>query len=108
MEAEPATAIDEHLDAVTSVTDEATAYEALGQVLAAVAAMNDALSAEQTAAARPQVAGRGLIEKLEDWIKRLVGKLTEIVKKLAKGTSFSLTVGTSVSVTINFPAMGDG
>ena len=43
-----------------------------------------------------------VIEKLEDWIKRLVDKLTEIVKQLAKGTSFSISVGTGVSVTVNF------
>jgi hypothetical protein len=44
-----------------------------------------------------------VIEELDKWIKRLLDKLAEIVTNLAKGTSFSITVGTSVTVTVNFP-----
>ena len=39
------------------------------------------------------------MKKLEDWIKRLVTKLTEIATKLK--ASFSITVGTTISVTIS-------
>ena len=49
----------------------------------------------------------GMVEKLQEWIKRLLDKLTQIVKALVKGTSFSLSVGTAISVTINFPPMGE-
>ena len=45
-------------------------------------------------------------EELDKWIKRLLDKLAEIVTNLAKGTSFSITVGTSVTVTVNFPPIG--
>ncbi|MFZ2057739.1 MAG: hypothetical protein WAV54_10085 [Acidimicrobiales bacterium] len=38
--------------------------------------------------------------------QRLPDKLAEIVTNLAKGTSFSITVGTSVTVTVNFPPIG--
>ena len=38
--------------------------------------------------------------------QRLPDKLAEIVTNLAKGTSFSITVGTGVTVTVNFPPIG--
>ena len=98
--------IEHHLDQMTvvPVNDEPSAQQALAHAMAAVGGINQGLTSGQ-----PQtLAGPvdGIVEKLEDWIKRLLDKLTEIVKQLAKGTTFSITVGTGISVTVNFPAFG--
>ncbi len=81
------------------VHDDATAHQALAYALSAVAGMNQGL----TLAEEQSVAVIGpvddIVKKLEDWIKRLVAKLTEIAKQLK--ASFSITVGTSVSVAIS-------
>jgi hypothetical protein len=45
-----------------------------------------------------------IVNKLEGWIKRILDKLAEVVENLAEGATFSLSVGTTISVTINFPA----
>ena len=96
--------VEDHLDRMsdTTVNDEASAHQALALALSAVGGINQGLaplSQDELTSAR---LSDTVIEKLEDWIKRLVDKLTEIVKQLAKGTSFSISVGTGVSVTVNF------
>jgi hypothetical protein len=70
--------------------------------MTAVAEVNQSLLA--AFAEINQGATGDLVEKLKMWIERLVAKLTEIVKQLATGTSFSISVGPLVSVTVNFPA----
>lgn len=101
-------AVEYHLDMMdrVAVHDEPTAHAALSHALAAIGGMNQGLAAGQQEARSLAEPAAGIAGKLEDWIKRLLDKLTEIVKALAKGTSFSLSVGTAVSVTINFPPMG--
>ncbi len=99
-----------HLDEMeqVNVTDQASAQVALAHAMAAVGTINQGLlpqPAQVSSAMGSPVSG--IVEKLQDWIKRLLDKLTQIVKKLVKGTSFSLSVGTTISVTINFPAMGE-
>lgn len=91
--------VEHHLEmmANTPVGDEATARQALAYALSAVGGMNQHLGAAQQPAALPGPVD-GIIDKLEDWIKRLVAKLTEIARQLE--ASFSITVGTTVSVTI--------
>jgi hypothetical protein len=93
--------VEQHLQLMADapVEDEATAQQALAYALSAVGGMNQHL----TVAQQPRAALAGpvddIVKKLEDWIKRLVAKLTEIAKQLK--ASFSITVGTSISVTIS-------
>ena len=99
-----------HLDEMerVNVTDQTSAHVALAHAMAAVGAINQGLvpqPAQVPAAMASPVSG--IVEKLQEWIKRLLDKLTQIVKALVKGTSFSLSVGTTISVTINFPPMGE-
>jgi hypothetical protein len=93
--------IEQHLRmmAETPVEDEATAQQALAYALSAVGGMNQHLTViEQPRAALPGPVD-DIVKKLEDWIKRLVAKLTEIAKQLT--ASFSIAVGTSISVSIS-------
>jgi len=97
-----------HLDEMErfTVNDQMSAFAALAHALAAVGAINQGLD-PQPAQERGTMTSSvsGILEKLQDWIKRLLEKLTEIVKTFVRGTSFSLSVGTAISVTINFPPM---
>ncbi|MHB1593280.1 MAG: hypothetical protein ACYCO9_01900 [Streptosporangiaceae bacterium] len=43
-----------------------------------------------------------LLGRLRAWIDRLVDALTKIVEKMAGATSFSILVGTGLSVSVNF------
>jgi hypothetical protein len=43
-----------------------------------------------------------ILAKLREWLGRLVTEFTRIVEKLAQATSFSISVGTALSVTVNF------
>lgn len=47
-----------------------------------------------------------LLTKVSEWVDRLVGELTRIVRNLAGATSFSVAVGSGVSVTVNFGPFG--
>ncbi len=91
------------LDQVT-VTDESSAHVALGHALATVGAINQGIEQQPTYGL--SLSSDSIIAKLERWLQRLVDKLTQIVRALAKATSFAVSVGTGVSVTINFPPMG--
>jgi hypothetical protein len=55
----------------------------------------------------PDIDFDALIKRISDWISKLADKLTAIVEKLANGTSFSISVGTGISVTVNFPPVGN-
>jgi hypothetical protein len=97
-----------HLDQMEQVdlADQASAHVALAHAMAAVGTMNQGLVFERAATPGSlRSPANGLIERLEEWIERLLDKLTQIVKALAKGSSFSLSVGTTISVAINFPPM---
>ena len=89
------------MDAVT-VNDQASAHRALAHVVTATALINQTLDGQTTPVAEPNLAG-GLPGRLEEWIGRLYDKLTEIVANLIAGTSFSITAGTGITVTITFP-----
>lgn len=67
--------------------------------MTAVSGMTQGLGANVAMTPRVGNPVDDVIDKLEDWIKRLVAKLTEIAKQLK--ASFSISVGTSVSVTIS-------
>jgi hypothetical protein len=85
----------------------AEAERALPDVLAAVAGANRVLASKEPAAVTaPQeetMAGftAGIVEKLREWIGVLYARLRAIA--LAFGAlSYTITVGTSISVTIGF------
>jgi hypothetical protein len=98
--------VEQHLERMSSTTvlNEDSAHQALALALAAVGVINQGLGSANEAILGTASPADGILERLEDWIKRLVAKLTEIVKQLANGTSFSISVGTGVSVTVNFPS----
>ncbi len=79
--------------------------QALAQVFTLVRGMNETLHAP-TGGFRESELGDNVIDRLEAWLRRLFDKLTEIVAGLANGTSFSITVGSDVTVTVNLPPVG--
>lgn len=81
------------------VHDDASAHQALAYAMAAVGGINQGLGLTQESGLTLGNPVEDIIKRLEDWIKRLVGKLTEIAKQLK--ASFSITVGTGISVTIS-------
>ena len=103
---DPTTLVEQHLQMMTemSVEDEASAQQALAYVLSAVGGMNQNLTAAQQPTATLSSPVNDIVKKLEDWIKRLVTKLTEIATQLK--ASFSITVGTTISVTISCGPFG--
>ena len=103
---DPTALLEQHLQMMTeiSVEDEATAQQALAYALSAVGGMNQRLSATQQPTASLAMPVDDIVKKLENWIKRLVAKLTEIATKLK--ASFSITVGTTISVTISCGPFG--
>jgi hypothetical protein len=85
----------------------AEAERALPDILAAVAGANRVLTSKEPAAINaPQeetLAGytAGLVEKLRQWLQALYARLRAIALALG-ALSYSVTVGTSISVTIGF------
>ncbi len=48
-----------------------------------------------------------ILAKLREWVGRLVTEFTRIVGGLAQATSFSISMGAALSVTVNFgPSAG--
>jgi hypothetical protein len=93
------------LDAVR--VQDGSAHKAFAHVVEVVNRINLLLSQVHEQAYSGRIGpSDDVFERLREWIDRLVTKLTEIVTDLADGTSFSITVGTGVSVTVNFPPHG--
>lgn len=97
--------IDERMDALQAmpVHDDQSAREAFAHMTVTVSHINQ-LSAQAQAQALMGAAGPvdDVLAKLRDWIDRLVAALTDIVKKLQDATSFSISVGSNLSVSITF------
>ena len=98
-------AIEARLDALDamSISDDRSAREAFTHVMATVSLINQ-LSARTRAMA---MVGGGapiddLLDRLEQWLDRLLAALARIVEKLAGATSFSISVGAGISVTVVF------
>jgi hypothetical protein len=84
------------------VGDDGSTSEVFAQVVAVISAINWLVS-QSDLFPSTTTPSDDVLERLKHWIDRLVQKLTEIVKELADGTSFSISVGTGVSVTVSFP-----
>jgi hypothetical protein len=101
--------IEADLDALDSmkIDDDQSAREAFTHAMAAVSRINQ-LTARTNAQA---MMGAGapaddLLERRRQWLDRLLGALTRIVGQLAGATSFSISVGSNVSVTVDFGRQG--
>jgi NADH:ubiquinone oxidoreductase subunit D len=90
------------------VTDDASARAAFVHLSTTVSRVNH-LSAQVQAQAMMGAAGApvdAILAKLSQWLDRLVTAMTRIVAKLADATSFSVSVGSTVSVTVSFSCSG--
>jgi Tfp pilus assembly PilM family ATPase len=97
--------IEDRLDAIDGmmISDDQSAREALTQLMTTVNRINQ-LSARTQAQA---MMGAGapvddVLEKLRRWLDRLLSALERIIEKLPGATSFSISVSTNVSVTVDF------
>jgi hypothetical protein len=97
--------IDGSLDALEGlqISDDRSAREAFAQVVATVGRISF-LSARASAQAMvgPGAPTGDILGRLGAWLDRLTGILTRIVGRLDGATSFSISVGTNVSVTVDF------
>jgi hypothetical protein len=86
-----------------TITDDQSAREALTHLLTTVNRINQ-LSARTQAQAimGAQAPADDVLEKLRRWLDRLLGALRRIVEKLSGATSFSISVSTNISVTVDF------
>jgi hypothetical protein len=102
-------AIGDRLDELTSmpVTSDQAARAALKHAMVTVGQINQVSSQTRAQAMLGSAAPiDDLLTKLSDWLDRLVAALTKIVRGIADATSFSVSVGTAVSVTVNFGPFG--
>jgi hypothetical protein len=97
--------IDGSLDALEGmqISDDRSAREAFRQVVATVGRISF-LSARASAQA---MVGQGApagdtLGQLGHWLDRLIGILTRVVGQLDGAASFSISIGTNVSVTLDF------
>src|ERR1019366_6780014 len=97
--------IEARLDALDGipVSDDQSAREAFTLVMVTVSRISQ-LSPQAQAQA---ITGAGapvddILEKLRKWLDRLVSALTRIVENLSDAISFSISVGSNVSVTADF------
>ncbi len=102
--------VEDRLDALERmpVGDDQSAREAFAHVMVTVSHINQlaAQARAQTMVGAGELSG-GVLEKLEEWLDRLLSGLARIVEKLSNATSFSISVGTGVSVTVDFARSGD-
>lgn len=91
------------------IDDEQSAHGALAHVLTTVNYINQATpqAPATMTGARTATFDDDLLEKLRKWLDRLVQALTQIVAKLEKAASFSISAGTGVSVTVTFGPFGE-
>ena len=97
--------IDDSLAALDGmqISDDRSAREAFSQVVATVGRISflSARASAQAMVGQGAPAGDSL-GRLGRWLDRLIGILTRIVGQLNGAASFSISVGTNVSVTVNF------
>jgi hypothetical protein len=102
--------IDDYLDALQSmpVTDFTTARAAHAHVMATVSRINQVSAATQPQTTQPRaivdVPGPVdfVLDKLKEWLDRIAAVMPQIVANLRNATSFSISMGTALSVTVTF------
>lgn len=99
--------VNTHLEKMSAVDvqDPASANQALAHALSAVGAMNSTSAPVGTTLSMGLSPVDGIVERLEEWLSRLVDKLTEIAEHLR--ATFSISVGTSVTVSITCNPFSD-
>ena len=97
--------IEDQLDTLQSmpINDEPTARAAFAHAMTTVSNINQ-VSAHVHAHA---IIGRSgpvdiILGQLKDWLDRLVTAMTQIVAYFTKATSFSVCMGTTLSITVSF------
>jgi hypothetical protein len=102
--------IEARLDALDGmkIDGDQSAREAFTHVMGTVSRINQ-LTARTNAQA---MMGAGapvddILERLRQWVDRLLGALPRIVENLAGATSFSVSAGTNVSVAVDFRHPGN-
>ncbi|HTX27637.1 MAG TPA: hypothetical protein VME19_11520 [Streptosporangiaceae bacterium] len=97
--------IEARLDALDAldVSDDQSARDAYTHLMTTVSRINQLTARTQAQA----MMGAGapvdeVLEKLRQWLDRMLGVLKRIVENLAGATSFSVSVSTAVSVTVDF------
>jgi hypothetical protein len=96
-----------HLPDASDVTNEDTAVAALSQVFASVNGANGELSNPRKDSVSGSNTGsdpdtKDLSDRLKEWLEKLHGTMKAIIHYLPHAASFSVTVGTTISVTMNF------
>ncbi len=97
--------IEARLDAADGmpVRDDQSAREALTHVMVTVRRISQlSTQAQAQALMGAGVRGDDIGERLQAWLDRLIGALTRIVEHLSTATSFSVSAGPNVSVTVSF------
>jgi hypothetical protein len=97
--------VEARLDALDAmeVRDDQSAREAYTHLMVTVSRINQLTARTQAQA----MMGAGapvddVLEKLRQWLGRLLSALKRIVEKLAGAMSYSVSVSTAVSVTVDF------
>ena len=93
-----------HLPDASEVTNEDTAVAAFSQVLDSVHRANSELAkASKDAEGYDREQDHDdLSERLRQWLEKLHGTMKAIIHYLPHAASFSVTFGTTISVTMNF------
>jgi hypothetical protein len=97
--------IEARLDALDAmdVGDDQSAREAYTHLMTTVSRINQLTARTQAQAMMGAVAPvDDVLEKLRQWLERLLGALKRITQELAGASSFSVSVSTAVSVTVDF------
>jgi len=82
-----------------NITDGESAWDALAGVYACVNQANREILGRDE---RSMDLTGDLPDKLKEWLKKLHDRLKAIVAKIPDAVSFSLTVGMTISVAVNF------
>src|ERR1039457_1649855 len=101
--------IEARLDALDGipVSDDQSAREAFTHVMVTVSRISQ-LPAQAQAIMGAGAPVDDILEKLRKWLDRLVSALTRIVENLSDAISFSISVGSNVSVTVDFGRFESG
>jgi hypothetical protein len=92
------------MEASDTSTDDG-AHEALAHAMSAVTRINLHVGGEGKGLNLVRDISDDVIERFDDWMRRLLAGVTKIAVQLR--ASFSVTVGTAISLTMNFGPFSD-